>query len=119
MGRWACTEAEDNRVSGSWSPQILLDTMGAENRVRAQDRVLAQGRREKDRKESTLAGSLEEESPVLLARASRLGLASSHGWKCREASWWEVRCCSLGESLSHGSSMACLDDQRQSMALEL
>jgi hypothetical protein len=37
----------------------------------------------------------------------------------RKAFWWEVRCDSLGESLSQHSSTAGLDDQRQSMVLEL
>jgi hypothetical protein len=35
------------------------------------------------------------------------------------AFWWEVRCDSLGESPSHHSSMAGLDEQRQSMVLKL
>jgi hypothetical protein len=39
--------------------------------------------------------------------------------ECRKAFWWEVRCSSLGESLSHHSSMADLDEQRQSIVLEL
>ena len=37
----------------------------------------------------------------------------------RKAFWLEVRCCSLEESLSHCSSTACLDEQRQSIVLEL
>jgi hypothetical protein len=37
----------------------------------------------------------------------------------RKAFWWEVRSGSLGESLFHCSSMAGLDEQRQSMVLEL
>jgi hypothetical protein len=37
----------------------------------------------------------------------------------RKAFQWEVRHGSLGESLSHRSSMMCLDEQRQSMVLEL
>jgi hypothetical protein len=37
----------------------------------------------------------------------------------RKAFWWEVRRGSLGESLSHRSSTAGLDEQRQSMVLEL
>jgi hypothetical protein len=36
----------------------------------------------------------------------------------RMAFWWEVRHRSLGESLSHLSSMVGLKDQRQSMVLE-
>jgi hypothetical protein len=36
-----------------------------------------------------------------------------------KAFWWEVRHSSLGKSLSHCSSMASLDEQRQSMVLEL
>jgi hypothetical protein len=35
------------------------------------------------------------------------------------AFWWEVRCGSLGKSPSHRSSTVGLDDQRQSMILEL
>jgi hypothetical protein len=35
------------------------------------------------------------------------------------AFWWEVRHSLLGESLSHLSSMAGLDEQRQSIVLEL
>jgi hypothetical protein len=35
------------------------------------------------------------------------------------AFWWEVRRGSLGESLSHHSSTVGLDEQRQSMVLEL
>ena len=35
------------------------------------------------------------------------------------AFWREVRCGSLGESPSHRSSTVGLDDQRQSMVLEL
>jgi hypothetical protein len=35
------------------------------------------------------------------------------------AFWWEVRCGSLGESPSHHSSKAGLDEQRQTMVLEL
>ena len=38
--------------------------------------------------------------------------------ECRKAFWWEVRRCSLGESLSHRSSTVGLDEQRQSMVLE-
>ena len=37
----------------------------------------------------------------------------------RKAFWWEVRCGSLGKSLSHHSSTVGLDEQRQSMVLEL
>ena len=37
----------------------------------------------------------------------------------RKAFWQEVKCISLEESLSHCSSTACLDEQRQSMVLEL
>jgi hypothetical protein len=37
----------------------------------------------------------------------------------RKAFWWEVRCGSLGKSLSHHSSKVGLDEQRQSMVLEL
>ena len=37
----------------------------------------------------------------------------------RKAFWWEVRCGSLGESLFHLSSTAGLQEQRQSMVLEL
>ena len=37
----------------------------------------------------------------------------------RKAFRWEVKHGSLGENLSHGSSMAGLDEQRQSMVLEL
>jgi hypothetical protein len=37
----------------------------------------------------------------------------------RMAFWWEVRLSSLGESLYSHSSMAGLDDQRQSTVLEL
>jgi hypothetical protein len=37
----------------------------------------------------------------------------------RKAFWWEVRRGSLGESLSHRSSTAGIDEQRQSMILEL
>jgi hypothetical protein len=37
----------------------------------------------------------------------------------REAFWREVRCGSLGESLSHCSSTASLDEQRQFIVLEL
>ena len=37
----------------------------------------------------------------------------------RKAFWLEVRSDSLGESLSHRSSMVGLHDQRQSMVLEL
>jgi hypothetical protein len=39
--------------------------------------------------------------------------------ECRKAFCQEVRHSSLGESLSHCSSMAGLDEQRQSMILEL
>ena len=39
--------------------------------------------------------------------------------ECRKTSWWEVRQGSLGESLSHHSSTAGLDEQRQSKVLEL
>ena len=35
------------------------------------------------------------------------------------AFWQEVRHCSLGENLSHCSSTVGLDEQRQSMVLEL
>ena len=37
----------------------------------------------------------------------------------RKAFWWKVRHSSLGECLSYHSSMAGLDEQRQSMVLEL
>ena len=37
----------------------------------------------------------------------------------RKTFWQEVRLSSLGESLSHCSSTAGFDDQRQSMVLEL
>ena len=37
----------------------------------------------------------------------------------RKAFWLEVRWRSLGESLSHHSSTVVLDEQRQSMVLEL
>jgi hypothetical protein len=37
----------------------------------------------------------------------------------RMAFWQEVRCGSLGKNLSHHSSTAGYDDQRQSMVLEL
>jgi hypothetical protein len=43
-----------------------------------------------------------------------------HAWLLhRKASWQEVRHSSLRESLSHRSSTAGLDGQRQSMILEL
>ena len=51
-----------------------------------------------------LGGSHEDKSPWL---------------EHRKAFWWKVRCGSLGESLSHHSSKAGLDEQRQSMVLEL
>jgi hypothetical protein len=37
----------------------------------------------------------------------------------RKAFWWEVRYSSLGENLSHHSSIEGLDDQKQSMVLEI
>jgi hypothetical protein len=45
-------------------------------------------------------------------------------WSCpwlegRKAFQWEVRCCSLEESLCHHSSTVGLDEQRRSMVLEL
>jgi hypothetical protein len=45
-------------------------------------------------------------------------LWSSLWLECRKAFQWEVRHGSLGESLSHRSSMAGLDEQRQSTVLE-
>ena len=50
-------------------------------------------------------------------RARILGLVN--GWSAGRPSGREARCGSLGESLSHWSSMAGLDEQRQSMVLEL
>jgi hypothetical protein len=46
-------------------------------------------------------------------------LVRVQGLEHRMAFWQEVRGDSLGESLSHRSSMAGLDEQRQSMVLEL
>jgi hypothetical protein len=44
----------------------------------------------------------------------------SYPWlKCKKAFQQEIRHGSLGESLSHCSSMVGLDEQRQSMVLEL
>ena len=37
----------------------------------------------------------------------------------RKAFQWEIKCSSLGESLSHCSSTKDLDEQRQSIVLEL
>jgi hypothetical protein len=39
--------------------------------------------------------------------------------ECRKAFWWEVRHGLLGESLSHRSSRAVIDEQRQYIVLEL
>jgi hypothetical protein len=39
--------------------------------------------------------------------------------ECRKAFWQEARCGSLGESLSHSSIKSGLEEQRQSMVLEL
>ena len=57
--------------------------------------------------EAALDGSHADES-------SWSGLWLEH----RIAFWWEARHHSLGESLSHRSSMVGLHDQRQSMVLE-
>jgi hypothetical protein len=46
-------------------------------------------------------------------------LGPVRAWSHRMAFWWEVRRGSLGESLSHHSSTVGLDEQRQSMVLEL
>jgi hypothetical protein len=39
--------------------------------------------------------------------------------ECRKAFWQEVRCSSLGESLSHHPNTVGLDEQSQSKVLEL
>jgi hypothetical protein len=65
-------------------------------------------REEKAGRDGALGGSHAGESPW-----------SSLWLECREAYQWEVRHGSLGESLSHHSSTAGLDEQRQSMVLEL
>ena len=65
-------------------------------------------REERAGREGVLGSSHAGESPL-----------SSPWLECRKAFWWEVRRGSLGESLSHPSSMAGLDEQRQSMVLEL
>jgi hypothetical protein len=58
--------------------------------------------------EGALSGSHAGESPW-----------SSPWLEHRRAFWWEVRLGSLGKSLSHHSSTIVLDEQRQSMVLEL
>jgi hypothetical protein len=65
-------------------------------------------REERAEREGALCGSYVGESPW-----SRLWLEH------RMAFWQEVRRSSLGESLSHRSSTAGIDEQRQSMVLEL
>jgi hypothetical protein len=65
-------------------------------------------RRGEGRGEGALDGSHMGESPW------------SGPWlEHRMTFWREARCGSLGESLSHHSSMAGLDEQRQSMVLKL
>jgi hypothetical protein len=63
----------------------------------------------------------QEERVVHTQGGSHAGecLWSSPCQESRKAFWWEVRHSSLGESLSHHSRMAGLDEQRQSMVLEL
>jgi hypothetical protein len=63
---------------------------------------------EKGRGERALDGSHVSESPWS-------GLWLEH----RMTFWWEVRHSSFGGSPSHPSSAVALDDQRQSMVLEL
>jgi hypothetical protein len=54
-------------------------------------------------------------------RCSHTGESSKSGpWlEHRKAFYWKVRSSSLGKSLSHCPSTAGLDEQRQSMVLEL
>jgi hypothetical protein len=66
----------------------------------------AEGRRGQG--ERALGGSNAGESPW-----------SSLWLDCRKAFWQKVRLSSLEESLTHHSSMVGLDEQRQSMVLEI
>jgi hypothetical protein len=73
-------------------------------------------------------GRLSHSQDQMEERAGREGMLGgsqvcespwSGQWlELRKAFQWEVRCCSLGKSLSHCSSMVGLE-QRQSMVLEL
>jgi hypothetical protein len=96
------------QVPGSQPPvSRAVYGRGAENRIEAPWRHSARDERRRGQGKGALDGSHAGESPSS-------GLWLEH----RMAFWWEVRRGSLGESLSHHSSMADLHDQRQSMVLE-
>ena len=81
----------------------------AKNRTVPQGSIGPQGQREERAGgEGMLGGSHMGESPWS-------GLWLEH----RMAFWWEVICCTLGESLFLSSGKAGLGDQRQSKVLEL
>jgi hypothetical protein len=82
---------------------------GAENRMPPPGGTGPRGlKEERAGREGALDGSHMGESPW------------SGPWlEHRMVFWQEARCGSLRESLSHHSSMAGLDEQRQSMVLEL
>jgi hypothetical protein len=104
------TESSDNRFSVLGIPDTAGHCGRAEKNGSTGDCAVSPrgGREERAGREEVLGGSPTGESPW-----------SCSLLECRKASWWEVRRCSLGKSLSHPSSMAGLDEQRQSMVLEL
>jgi hypothetical protein len=98
-------------ITGSQSPASHSGYHGgAENKWGPHGQLISPGAEER-------RGQGERGSWMVPTRARILGLVN--GWSAGRPSGREARCGSLGESLSHWSSMAGLDEQRQSMVLEL
>jgi hypothetical protein len=98
------TEARDNRFSVAGIPDAIGHRRRAENKVRAPGMAWTspEQREGREGRERTLGGSLMSET-----------LWSGLWLEHREALWWEVRHCPLGECLSHRSSTVGLDEQRR------
>jgi hypothetical protein len=102
------TEAREIIGSQSWASQTQLDTMEELRTKCPPPRHPLGQREERAGGRGDTGGSHVGESPW------------SDPWlECWKASRWEVRRGSLGDSLFHCSSTAGLDEQRQSMVLEL